>query len=211
MPNNATTCLVHLGHRAEKSLTAQDVLLAGGVSLGMPLLLTGPLFPSRLGAPIPTSVALDLSGCIGCMSLINRSAHLYIYDLHLIGLERPVGSSSSSSGDGTQLSLPLWAFHFNRSSGSPSVTLHNVTLTLPQEEFRLLLAGLPAGPGPAAAAGQFSVLGGLQLMVSGAQRLLLTQKKHRPYESHLATQYPPYPYESYLATQYPPYPGLGTT
>ena len=152
----------------EQSMAALNVVQAGGISLGLPLLLTGPLFPSQLGAPIPTSVALDLAGCLGCMSLSNRSAHVYIYDLHLIGLERHVDSNSGSSswsGDGIQLSLPLWAFHFNRSSSSPSVTLHNVTLTLPQEEFRLLLEALPAGPGPGAGAGQYPLPGGLQLMV----------------------------------------------
>ena len=154
----------------EQNMAAVDVVLAGVVSLGLPLMLTGPLFPTQLGAPIPTSVVLDLAGCLGCMSLSNRSAHVYIYNLSLIGLERPVDSSSGSSswsGDGTQLSLPLWAFHFNRSSGSPSVTLHNVTLTLPQEEFRLLLASLPAGPGPGAAGGQYALLAGLQLTVHG--------------------------------------------
>ena len=151
----------------EQSMAAVDVVQAGGISLGLPLMLTGPLFPTQLGAPTLTSVALDLAGCLGCISLSNHSAHVYIYDLQLIGLERPVDSSSSWSGDGTQLSLPLWAFHFNRSSGSPSVTLHNVTLTLPQVEFRLLLAGLPAGPGPGAAGGQYALLGDVELMVRG--------------------------------------------
>ena len=154
----------------EQNMAAVDVVLAGGISLGLPLLLTGPLFPTQLRAPIPTSVVLDLAGCLGCMSLSNRSAHVYIYDLSLIGLERPAVSSSSnssSSGDGTQLSLPLWAFQFNRSSGSPSVTLYNVTLILPKEEFRLLLAGLPAGPGPGAAGGQYALLGDVELMVRG--------------------------------------------
>ena len=150
-------------------MTASDVVLAGSVSLGLPVLLTGPLFPTQVGVPIPTSVTLDLAGCLGCMSPSNSSAHVYINHLHLTGLERPapvVSSSSSNGSDGTQLSLPLWSFQFNRSSGSPSVTLYNVTLTLPQDEFRLLLVGLPAG-----AAGQYSLLAGLQLTVSGARGL----------------------------------------
>ena len=154
----------------EQSMAAVDVVQAGGISLGLPLMLTGPLFPTQLGAPIPTSVVLDLAGCLGCMSLSNSSAHVYIIGLCLTGLERPaVGSSGSSSGggDGSHLSFPLWAFQFNRLSSSPSVTLYNVTLTLPQEEFRLLLASLPAGPGPGAAGGQYALLAGLQLTVHG--------------------------------------------
>ena len=47
------------------------------------------------------------------------------------------------STPGANLSLPLWAFRFNRSS--TQVDLHNVTLTLPGAEFRMLLASLAAG------------------------------------------------------------------
>ena len=150
----------------EQNMTTLDVVDRGGVSLVLTLLLTGPPFPSHLGVPPPSSVTLDLAGCLSCISLSNSTAHVYIFGLSLTGLERPAVSSnsSSSSGNGTQLTLPLWAFQFNRSSASPSVTLHNVTLTLPQEEFRLLLVGLLAGAGPAGA-GQLQPLQGFQVKV----------------------------------------------
>ena len=154
----------------QQNVTALDVVAGGGASLGLPLILMGSPFPSQLGAPIPASLVLDLAGCLGCVSLTNRATHVYIIDLCLMGLERPVVSSgsnsSSNSSDGTQLSLPLWAFQFNRSSGSPSVTLYNVTLMLPQEEFRLLLAGLPAGSGPGAGGGQ-GLQGNFEFAVCG--------------------------------------------
>ena len=143
------------------------------VTLSVPLLLNGPPFPSRLGVPLPATVSLDLASCMACIALANNSAVLlYIADLHLTGLERLVpGNSSSSSGrggsggstsssgsggDGTDLSLPLWAFEFDRLPGVHRVFLRNVTLTLPWEEYRLLLAGLAANAtaaGPGAGAG----------------------------------------------------------
>ena len=140
----------------EQDMGVQDVVQrasgGGPISLTLPLLLTGPPFPTQLGVPTPTSVSLDLTGCLGCLSLDNSTTHVYLANLHLTGLERPAASNSSSnssissSGDGTQLSLPLWAFHFERLPGNLSMHVHlrNVTLTLPQDEFRMLLAGLPA-------------------------------------------------------------------
>ena len=170
----------------EQGMAALDVVAGGGVSLGLPLVLMGSPFPSQLGAPIPTSVILDLAGCLGCMSLSNSSAHVYIIGLCLTGLERPaVGSSGSSSGggDGSHLSFPLWAFQFNRLSSSPSVTLYNVTLTLPQDEFRLLLAGLqaglPAGPGPAGQQQLLSFQGPVELTVStDVENMRIHQRIH---------------------------------
>ena len=142
--------------------------LDGSVTLSVPLLLNGPLFPSQLGVPVPANVSLDLSACTACIALANNSTVLlYIADLHLTGLERPEprnsnsnsgsSSDSSSSGDGTDLFLPLWAFEFDRLPGVYRVFLRNVTLTLPREEFGLLLAGLAAtaaaaGPTPGAGA-----------------------------------------------------------
>ena len=152
----------------EQSVTTLDVVAGGGAKVGTPLVLLKSPWPSQVGAPVPASLTLDLSGCLGCVSLANRATHVYIIDLCLTGLEQPVVSSGSNSSDGTQLSLPLWAFQFNRSSGSPSVTLYNVTLMLPQEEFRLLLAGLPAGQGTGAGGQQqLSLQGNVEFMVCG--------------------------------------------
>ena len=106
------------------------------VSLVVPLLLTSPPYPLLSGAPVPPSQTLDLSGCIGCVSLTGP-ARVYLTNLHLTGLHRPSPSPGPGPGpisnvDGRQLSLALWALQFNRSSGIPSVILYNVTLTLPQ-------------------------------------------------------------------------------
>ena len=162
----------------EQDMTASDVvrlasLFNGSISIGLPTLLMGPLLPTQLGVPVPASVSLDLSGCIGCVTLANSAAHVYLAHLHLMGLERPTakflssnnGSSSSSSSNeddlGFNLTLPLWAFQFNRSAGSrPRVTLRNVSLTLLREDFRLLLAGLSAGDAGLGGGWQFKV-GGL--------------------------------------------------
>ena len=91
-------------------------------------------------------------------------------NIGLTGLERPAaftsssssgGSSSGSSGDGgaAQLSLPIWAFQFDRSS--MQVYLRNVMLTLPHADFMLLLTNLPA------TGGQQQPLSGFDLKVSG--------------------------------------------
>ena len=141
--------------------------LNGSVTLSVPVLLNGPPFPILLGEPVPAAVSLDLASCIACIALANNSAVLlYIVDMHLTGLERPVPRNNSSNssvsvsggGDGTDLSLPLWAFEFDRLPGVYRVFLRNVTLMLPREEFQLLLAGLAAtataaGPAPGAGAG----------------------------------------------------------
>ena len=151
----------------EKDMSINDVVqLAasqnGSVGLSVPLLLTPALYPLQLEAPVPPSVALDLSGCIGCVSLTGH-ARVYLTDLHLTGLQHPgpgpsssssSGSSGSATGDGSDLSLPLWSFQFNRSSSIPSVILYNVTLTLPQvpPPYTLhLAAGIatPCGHAPA--------------------------------------------------------------
>ena len=68
---------------------------------------------------------------------------LYLTGLELLG-EGSDGSanSSSSSNNGAALALPLWAFRFNRSAGSPNLHLFNVTLELPLPEYSLLLDGL---------------------------------------------------------------------
>ena len=68
---------------------------------------------------------------------------LYLTGLELLG-EGSDGSanSSSSSNNGAALALPLWAFRFNRSAGSPNLHLFNVTLELPLPEFSLLLVAL---------------------------------------------------------------------
>ena len=147
----------------EQDMNMSDVLQLppgqnGGssVSLIMPLLLMGPPYPTmQLGVPPPTNVTLDLTGCLGCISVSNINAHVYLINLHISGLEqRPAPSSggsggrgvaASGSGMGAGVSLALWAFEFDRSSGNVSVTLRNVTLTLPQQEFGLLLAGTAAG------------------------------------------------------------------
>ena len=66
------------------------------------------------------------------------------------------GSSSSNSSDvssAASLALPLWAFHFNRTSGSPNLHLYNVTIELPVSEFSLLLAGLSTQAGGAGGTG----------------------------------------------------------
>ena len=72
--------------------------------------------------------------------------------LHLTGLEPrldPLAANNSSVSD-TPLALPLWAFQFDRTPGNaPSLHLYNVSLTLPHQEFQLLLAGLPTASGPA--------------------------------------------------------------
>ena len=150
-------------------ITLSDDLTAAGVvqlasrlngsslSLSTPLLVLGPLFPVLLDVPIPASVTLDLAGCIGCLSLKNDpmhgQVHVYLSDIQITGLEAAYSSSSNGSSgtlQGTPLALPLWAFQFNRSTCNASVILHNVTLTLPQVEFQLLLAGLPAAVGAGA-------------------------------------------------------------
>ena len=136
----------------EEDMTASDVVLLasrlnGSISIGLPTLLTGPPFPTQLGAPVPASVSLDLSGCIGCVTLTHSAAHVYLAHMHLTGLERPA-AEYLSYGLEYNLTFPLWAFQFNRSAGSsPRVTLRNVSLTLPPEEFQLLLAGLSPGAG----------------------------------------------------------------
>ena len=113
------------------------------IGVGVPLLLMPSIYPLQYGAPPPPSpVVLDLSGCIGCVSLMGQ-ARVYLTNLHLTGLQRPGPGSSSSNGDGGHLSSPLWAFQFNRSSGATSITLYNVTLTLPQVCHTTQPKGLP--------------------------------------------------------------------
>lgn len=139
-------------------LLASHQLNGSSIRLTLPLLLMGPLYPLQLGLPTPTSVTLDLAGCIGCLSLADGKVHIYINNLHLKGLGPLThgGASSAqnnSSGttdisNGAQLSLPLWAFQFERLPGNASVHLYNVTLVLPREEFQMLLACLPAAVGP---------------------------------------------------------------
>ena len=168
----------------EADVSAEDVVqLAsrqanGSISLGMPVLILGllPQFPLQPGVPNPASVTLDLTGCIGCLSLASSKVHVYLSHLRLTGLERapPPSAAQNSSVNGAALALPLWAFQFARGPGNASVHLYNVTLTLPREEFRLILAGLPAtatsGPEPATAAGSGQpagdgLLAGLNLQV----------------------------------------------
>ena len=123
----------------EQSVSAANVVqLAslkanGSISLNLPLLLSVPLFPVKLGVPIPTSVALDLSGCLGCLALTDSQVHVYLASIQLTGLA-PLGGpgisnsssggsssgNSSSSSSGASLTLPLWAFHFDRSSDQVS-------------------------------------------------------------------------------------------
>ena len=160
----------------EQNLTAAGVVhLAGSspgdsVNISAPVLLSGPPFPFQLGVPPPAYVTLDLTGCVGCMSLAKTTVHVYLMNIGLTGLERPAaftsssssgGSSSGSSGDGgaAQLSLPIWAFQFDRSS--MQVYLRNVMLTLPHADFMLLLTNLPA------TGGQQQPLSGFDLKVSG--------------------------------------------
>ena len=114
-----------------------------GVGLSVPLILISATYPLEEGVLVPPSVTLDLSGCIGCVSLMGH-ARLYLSNLHLTGLQRPgpsngssgssssSGNSSSATGDGSDLSLPLWSFQFHRSSSTPAIMLYNVTLTLAQ-------------------------------------------------------------------------------
>ena len=140
----------------ERAVTAADVVqlasrLNASVTLSAPLILNGPPFPR---VPGPANVSLDLSGCIGCMSLSNATMHLYLIDLHLTGLEQLPASRDSRRGGGSEFSLPLWAFQFDRLPGSPRVSLRNVTLTLPQQEFSLLLANLTPAPRPGEAGQQ---------------------------------------------------------
>ena len=122
-------------------------------------------------------MTLDLTGCVGCMSLSKKTVHMYLMNIGLTGLERLAalnsgGSSSSSGDDGAALlSLPLWAFQFNRSSGNTTnvqVFLRNVTLTLPQADFLLLLTSLPATGGQQQpAGGQQPLPAGVDLKVGG--------------------------------------------
>ena len=168
---SATTPAIML----EADVTAADLVQlasqqanGSNIIISTPLLMIGPLpeFPLQRGVPNPASVTLDLTGCVGCLSLASSKVHFYLSNLHLTGLMLPPAAAasfapnSSSGGDssGAALTLPLWAFQFVRVPGNASVHLYNVTLTLPREEFRLILAlaGLPAttatGPGPATAA-----------------------------------------------------------
>ena len=101
------------------------------VGLGVPLIITSSLYPLQLGDPVPPCVTLDLSGCVGCVSLTGP-ARVYLTNLHLTGLQRPGISNGVRGGDGSQLSLPLWALQANRSASVPPIILYNVTLTLPQ-------------------------------------------------------------------------------
>ena len=168
--------------------------LNGSASVSLPLLLTGPPYPTRLGVSAPASVTLDFSGCVGCMDLAGGdTAQVYLSNLHLTGLERPaVGNGSSSGGGGVSSgppgssstdpapapSLALWAFRFNRTAdaaagGVPRVRLHNVSVTLPCAEFGLLLllGGLPAaGAGAGPGEGQTLADGGWSLQVAGTWR-----------------------------------------
>lgn len=149
----------------EQDMNASDLVRSaarqgGSVNISVPLLLIKPACPTQLGVPVPASVSLDLAGCVGCVSLpdlsANNAAHVYINNLYLTGLEQrqvassngTTSSSNAGSGDGSMLSsLPLWAFQFNRSPRSVRVNLRNVTLTLPQREFRSLLAAAGSGSG----------------------------------------------------------------
>ena len=165
----------------EQDMAATNLLLLvprpdrSSVSIGLPLLLTGPPYSTQLGLPAaPASVSLDLSGCLGCVSLPNNTAHMYLSNLHLTGLERPADSSSNlpltglerpvaaaaanNSGGGAYQLWAMWAFQFNRSAGSVMrVTLRNVTLTLPQAEFLVLLDSLAAGAGSSGGGWQMKV------------------------------------------------------
>ena len=167
----------------EQDVSAADVVLrasrqrSGSIELSLPVLLTGPPFPVKLGLPLPPSpVALDLSSCIGCLVLSGGNAHVYLADLHLTGLGAPGNMSVNDSYSGlsssnASMSLPLWAFRFNRSPGiAPCVHLHNVTLTLPHGEFQALLTA--------------SMGSGLQqLGVAGMQLQVGTE----PYKQYKAT------------------------
>ena len=168
----------------EQDTSAADVVqLAhqgnGSVGLGVPLMVMGPAYPVHLAVPTPAHVSLDLSGCVGCVSLLGRSSQLYLTNLNLTGLERGPGV-----GNGAQLSLPLWAFQFDR-TGNTSVHLFNVTLILPQDEFGLLLAGLSVGPGPATA--PQSLPPGLTLQVRGVGK---GWGSHFPRQSSAGLQWP---------------------
>ena len=111
----------------EQSVSAADVVQQASlkanssISLNLPLLLSDPYYPAvKLGVPIPASVALDLSGCLGCLSLSDSQVHVYLAGIQLTGLaplDGPDISNSSSTISSASLTLPLWAFHFNRSSG----------------------------------------------------------------------------------------------
>ena len=136
----------------------------GSIAISMPLFMSRPLYPVKSGVPLPSSVTLDLDGCIGCVSLMDNGVVIYISNLHLTGLAPLLAldtlddfnsgrgnrsGSSGSSGSGDLLALPLWAFRFNRCPKcSACVWLHNVSLTLPMKEYSLLLASLPATAGP---------------------------------------------------------------
>ena len=140
----------------EQDLSASELVQHarsnGSVIINAPLLIMGPPFPTQLGQPIPaTQVTLDLAGCSGCLVLPDSTVHVYLSDLHLTGLERPAAGNAGSganysAGGAAQLPLPswvLWAFQFDRLSGNLSLHLRNVTLTLPQQDFLLLLDSLP--------------------------------------------------------------------
>ena len=150
----------------EQDMTFAEVAAAASrqpnssIAIGMPLFLSCPLYPVKSGVPPPASVTLDLSGCIGCMSLTDNGVVVYLSNLHLTGLAPLLASGTlgdhssrgNSSGSGDLLALPLWAFEFNRCpSCRAGVWLQNVSLTLPMEEYSLLLASLTAAakPGPA--------------------------------------------------------------
>ena len=68
--------------------------------------------------PAPTSVTLDLAGCIGCLLLkndpVHGQVHVYLSGIHVTGLEAAYSSSNGSScTQGTPLALPLWAYPLN--------------------------------------------------------------------------------------------------
>ena len=156
----------------EQDVAAADVVQrasrqsSGSMELSLPVLFTGPPFPVKLGLPLPSSpVALDLSGCVGCLALSGGNAPVYLADLHLTGLGAPGNMSvndsfSDLSSSNASTSLPLWAFRFNRSPGTaPTVHLRNVTLTLSHGEFQALLTA-STGSGL-----QQPVVAGMQLQV----------------------------------------------
>ena len=134
----------------------------GSLHLSVSLLVSGPPYPTLLGVPSPGAVSLDLGGCLGCVSLDSTSGQVYFANMHLTGLEHPVAPSGSSGNVSSirsvaDMSLPLWAFNFVRAGGQSSVHLLNVTLTLPQAEFQMLLMSVTNGAVSAPAGLQMKV------------------------------------------------------
>ena len=84
-----------------KSSAATSPSSPASASVTLPLMLMGPAFPYQVGQAVPGDVTLDLTGCIGCISLSSFQAQVYITGIHLSGLEPLDPSTSSMATNGS--------------------------------------------------------------------------------------------------------------